>query len=126
MDPKLFAKREQAFTPWISKREYQSRFDNGYYKQKGVYPAYIEIDANGNRRVLEIAYEPKFYWSCTSGRFFNKFKKIHLRHTLNGKQLFSMHIIRVDGVKVYTGVWLSREQISRERNKLIVFGVHQE
>lgn len=124
LDPKLFAKREQAFTPWLSKREYQSRFDDGYYKRKRVYPAYIELDKSGNRRVLEIAYEPKFYWSCTSGRLYNKFKKIHIGHTLNGKKLLSLHIQVVDGVKIYTGTWLSEEYINRELNKLGAYGIY--
>ena len=125
LDPTLYAKRERNFTPWMSKKEYQSRFDNGYYKRQNTYPAYIEMDKNGNRRVLEIAFEPKFYWSCTSGRFYNKFKKIHLGYTLNGKGLLSLHKQKVDGVNIYTGVWLSKEQINRELLKLRDYGIYK-
>ncbi len=124
LDPKLFAKREQAFTPWMSKQEYQSRFNNGYYKRQNTYPAYIELDRNRNRRVLEIAYEPKFYWSCTSRRFYNKFKKLHLGHTLNAKSILSLHKQKIDSVNIYTGIWLSKEYINRERAKLNAYGIY--
>ncbi len=124
LDPKLFAKREKAFTPWMSKQEYQSRFDNGYYKRKNTYPAYIELDSNGNRRVLEIAYQPRFYWSCTSGRLYNKFKKIHVEHTVNGKKLLSIFIEEIDGLKIYTGVWLTNKYINRELLKLNAYGIY--
>jgi len=124
LDPKLSAKRQRAFSPWMSKKEYQSRFDNGYFKRKNVYPAYIEMDKSGNRRVLEIPYEPRFYWSCTSGRLYNKFKKIHVGHTVNGKTLLSLHIQRVDGLAVYTGIWLSKEYHNRELVKLNSYGIY--
>ena len=124
LDPNLSAQRNKAFTPWMSKREYQSRFDNGYYKNKHVYPAYIELDIHGNRRVLEIPYEPRFYWSCTSGRLYSKFKKIHVGHTVNGKTLLSLHKQKIDGIVIYTGVWLTTEYHNRELAKLNSYGVY--
>jgi len=124
LDPKLRYKREQAFTPWMSKKEHQQRYDNGYYKKAKVYPAYVEVDKEGNRRVLEIPYEPKFYWSSTSGRLFRSFKKIHIRHTLNGKRLLFVHIQKVDGVKIYTGIWITSEVLERELAKLNAYGIY--
>lgn len=124
LDPKLYAKRENAFTPWMSKQEYQGKFDNGYYKEKNSYPAYIEMNKNGDRRVIEIPYEPRFYWSCTSGRLYKRFKKNHVGYTVNGKKLLSLHIQVVDGVKVYTGIWVTKEYYNRELLKLSSYGIY--
>jgi len=46
--------REEKFTRWLSRKEYQSRFKNksAYYKKQKTYPAYIEMDTLGNRRVV--------------------------------------------------------------------------
>ena len=124
LDPKLFAKREKAFSSWMSKQEYQSRFSNGYYKNNSSYPAYIEVDLNGNRRVLEIPSEPKTHWSSLSGRLYNNFKKNHVRNTLNGLQLLSLEIKVIDGVKIYTGTWVMREYHNRELIKLHTYGIY--
>ena len=124
LSSKYFTKREHSFTRWLSKKEHQQRYDNGYYKINQVYPAYVEVDRMGRRRVLEIKYEPRFYWNTTSGRLYKAFKKQHVKRTLNGKQLLSLHIIKVDGVKVYTGIWISNEAIARESAKLQTYGIY--
>jgi len=124
LDPMLHNKRERAFTPWMSKQAHQKRFNNGYYKKAKTYPAYVEVDKEGNRRVLEIPYEPKFYWSSTSGRLFKSFKKIHIGHTLNGKRLLSLYIRRVDGLNIYNGLWITSEYLERELKKLNAYGIY--
>ncbi len=112
------------FTPWLSKKIYQSRFNNGYYKDNALYPAYVELDNQGNRRVVEIAYEPRFYWSVTSGRLAKEFNKLHIKHTMNGKKLLSMSIKTKQGVSLYTGTWISSSQIERESKKLKALGIY--
>ena len=124
LDPRLKNKRERAFTPWMSKQVHQDRYDNGYYQKAKMYPAYVEVDKEGNRRVLEIPYKPKFYWSSTSGKLFQNFKKKHIRHTLNGKRLLFVHIKNVDGVKIYTGIWITSEYLGRELAKLNKYGIY--
>ncbi|MDY0121967.1 MAG: hypothetical protein RBR54_08475 [Sulfurimonas sp.] len=116
--------RESKFTRWLSQREYQERFDNGYYKQDNIYSAYVEMDKNGNRRVLEIPYEPKFYWITNSGMSFKDFKKNNALRVLNGKKLISLFIYEFDGIKLYTGTWISKEYFEREVAKLKQFGIH--
>ncbi len=112
------------FTPWLSKEVYQARFDSGYFRDNSIYPAYVELDNHGNRRVIEIAYEPRFYWTVTSGRLLKEFQKLHVKHTMNGKELLSMSIKTKQGVSLYTGTWISSSQIQRESNKLKALGIY--
>ena len=124
LDSSKHSVREAKFTRWLSKREHQDRFDNGYYKKSNTYPAYMEMDNHGNRRVLEIPYEEKFYWQTTTGVSIKDFKRIHTHRILNGKKLLSLYIIKVNGIKFYCGTWVSEEQFAREANKLKVFGIN--
>ncbi|HFQ61183.1 MAG TPA: hypothetical protein ENK39_02635 [Epsilonproteobacteria bacterium] len=118
--------RENKFTRWLSSKEYQSRFKNksAFYKRHKSYPAYIEMDTLGNRRIIDIPYEPRFYWRCTSARSKDEFKKIHIKETLNrGKKLLSLSIINKDGIDIYTGTWVSEDVFERESKKLKKFGI---
>ena len=116
--------REKKFTRWLSKREHQDRYDTGYYKKYNVYPAYVEMNQYGNRRVIEIPYEPKFYWATNSGISFKDFKKNNALRELNGKKLISLYIYEFDGVKLYTGTWISKNMWAREVAKLKKFGIN--
>ena len=118
--------RENKFTRWLSSKEYHSRFKNksAFYKRHKSYPAYIEMDTLGNRRIIDIPYEPHFYWRCTSARSKDEFKKIHIKETLNrGKKLLSLSIINKDGIDIYTGTWVSEDVFERESRKLQRFGI---
>jgi len=120
------AERENKFTRWLSSKEYQSRFKNksNFYKVHKMYPAYIEMDTLGNRRVIDIPYEPRFYWRCTSVRSKEEFKKIHIKETLNrGKKLLSLSILNKDGIDVYAGTWVSEDVFERESKKLQKYGI---
>ena len=126
LDVSHLGKREVEFTDWLPNRTYQKRFKNKsrYYREHKTYPAYIEMDTEGNRRVLEIPYEPSFHWRASSGRLKEEFQKIHIRETLNrGKKLLSLHIMNKDGVDIYTGVWVSAKVFEREAKKLSHFGI---
>ncbi len=118
--------RENKFTRWLSSKEYQSRFKNKsvFYKKHKAYPAYIEMDTLGNRRIIDIPYEPRFHWRCTSARSKDEFKKIHIKETLNrGKKLLSLSIINKDGIDIYTGTWISEDVFERESKKLEKYGI---
>jgi len=116
--------RDKKFTQWLSKSEYQTRFNNGYYKKYSIYPAYVELDSQGNRRTIEIEYEPRFYWSVTSGRLFRDFQREHVKHIMNGKKLLTMSVIIKQGIELYTGTWISSTQFERESKKLASFGIY--
>ena len=116
--------REHFFTSFQSKKEYQSKFNNKYYDKIYKYPAYVELDRYGNRRVIEIPYEPKFYWNVTSGRLLKYFKKRHIQQTMNGKKLLTMSIIQKSGINLYTGTWISSEAFEREAKKLKKLGIY--
>lgn len=118
--------RENKFTRWLSSKEYQSRFKNksNFYKRHKMYPAYIEMDTLGNRRVIDIDYEPRFHWRCTSARSKDEFKKIHIKETLNrGKKLLSLSILNKDGIDIYAGTWVSKDVFERESKKLKKYGI---
>jgi hypothetical protein len=118
--------RENKFTRWLSSKEYQSRFKDKskFYKVHKMYPAYIEMDTLGNRRVIDIPYEPRFYWRCTSARSKEEFKKLHIKETLNrGKKLLSLSILNKDGIDVYAGTWVSKDIFERESKKLQKYGI---
>ncbi|PTB83873.1 hypothetical protein C9926_00575 [Sulfurovum lithotrophicum] len=118
--------RENKFTRWLSSKEYQSRFKNksNFYKKHKIYPAYIEMDTLGNRRVIDIEYEPRFHWRCTSARSKDEFKKIHIKETLNrGKRLLSLSILNKDGIDIYAGTWVSKDVFERESKKLKKYGI---
>jgi len=126
LDISNYIYREEKFTRWLSSREYQSRFKNKstFYKIHKMYPAYIEMDTLGNRRVIDIDYEPKFHWRCTSARTKEEFKKVHIKETLNrGKKLLSLSIINKDGIDIYTGTWVSKDVFERESKKLEKYGI---
>ncbi len=121
-----FGEREAEFTKWLPNKLYQKRFKNksSYYRQHKTYPAYIEMDTAGNRRVLELPRTSLFHWRASSGRLKDEFKKIHIRETLNrGKKLLSLHIMNKDGVNIYTGVWVSADVFEQEVEKLKRFGI---
>jgi hypothetical protein len=123
LDSSLRGKRDAAMTPWMSRKTYQDQFDNGYYKKKNLYPAYIETDTNGNRRVLQLPYVPKFYLVAKSGRTFESFNKIYTQQRLYGKKLLSLHINRINGLDIYSGIWVSEEVYDREAAKLQAYGI---
>ena len=58
VDSTMKAKRKEVFSKWLSASEHKKRFKNKYYKK--TYPAYVEMDSLGNRRVLEIDKKPGF------------------------------------------------------------------
>ncbi len=122
IDPSKHINRKEVFSKWMTLKEYQRKFAIGYYQK--IFPAYIELDNYGNRRVLEVQYEPKFYWLVKSGRLFKEFKKIHIQQTMNGKQLLSLHIYQKDRVKIFSGVWVSKEVFNRETKKLLTYGIY--
>jgi len=118
--------RESKMSRWLTNKEYKQRFKNKnkYFKTHKTYPAYIEMDSLGNRRMLEIPYQPAFYYRVASGRLKEEFKKIHIKETLNrGKKLLSLHIVQKDGIDVYTGVWISSGAFERESKKLEKYGI---
>ena len=127
LDMSNYIYREEKFTRWLSSKEYQSRFKNKskYYKVHKAYPAYIEMDTLGNRRVIDLVYEPRFYWRCTSARSKEEFKKVHIKETLNrGKKLLSLSVIDKDGIDVYAGTWVSEDIFERESKKLQKYGIN--
>ena len=118
--------RESKISRWISNKEYKQRFKNKnkYFRTHKTYPAYIEMDTLGNRRMLEIPYEPRFYYRVASGRLKEEFKTIHIKETLNRrKKLLSLHIVKKDGIDVYTGVWVTEDVFERESKKLQKYGI---
>ena len=126
LDMSNYIYREEKFTRWLSSKEYHLRFKNksNFYKKHKMYPAYIEMDTLGNRRVIDTNYEPKFYWRCTSVRSKEEFKKIHIQETLNrGKKLLSLSILNKDGIDVYAGTWVSEDVFERESKKLQKYGI---
>ena len=119
--------RENKFRRWLSSKEYHSRFKkkSAFYKRHKSYPAYIEMDTLGNRRVIDLTYEPHFYWRCTSARSKDEFKKIHIKETLNrGKKLLSLSILNKDGLDIYAGTWVSKDVFERESKKLQKYGIN--
>jgi len=126
VDMMHFIQRKNKFTRWLSSKEYKSRFKNksAFYRRHQSYPAYIEMDILGNRRIIDIPYEPRFHWRCTSAKTEDEFKKIHINETLNrGKKLLSLSIINKDGIDIYTGTWVSEDVFERESKKLEKYGI---
>ena len=118
--------RENHFTEWLSSKEYHARFKNKskFYKVHKIYPAYIEMDTRGNRRVINLPRESHFSWRCTSARTKEEFIKVHIKETLNrGKKLLSLSVINKDGIDVYTGTWVSEDVFEKESKKLQKYGV---
>lgn len=116
--------REKSFTSWFSKKEFQALFDTGHYKKTRTYPIYVELDSNGNRRNIEIPYEPRFYFSVKTGRLLQNFQKQHIKYIMNGKKLLSMSIRVEGGVKIYSGIWVSEHVFQREARKLAKYGIY--
>ena len=116
--------REYKFTRWLNPKEFQNKFSTKYYQKKKIFPAYVEMDTLGNRRVFEIPYEPSFYYSVLTGRLENDFKKLHIQLTVNkGKKLLSLSIVNKDGINLYSGVWVSENVFERESKKLEKYGI---
>jgi len=116
--------RDNKFTRWLSPKEFQNKFNTKYYQKKKIFPAYVEMDRLGNRRVLEIPYEPRFYYSVLTGRLENDFKKSHIQLTVNkGKKLLSLSIVNKDGINLYSAVWVTEDIFNRESKKLQKYGI---
>jgi hypothetical protein len=123
VDSGMKAKREEVFSKWLSASEHRKRFKNKYYKK--TYPAYVEMDSLGNRRVLEIDRKPGFSWYVSTGHLLEEFPKLHIQQTMNhGKHLLSLHIIKKDGFKVFSAVWVSNSVFSREAKRLQAYGIY--
>jgi len=117
------AKRKGIFSKWLSALEHKKRIKNKYYKT--TYPAYIEMDSLGNRRILEMDLKPDFHWHVSAGHLLDEFPKMHIKQTMNnGKSLLSLFIIERDGFKVFTAVWVSNSVFSRESKKLLAYGIY--
>jgi len=124
LDMSNYIYREEKFSEWLPRNKYQAMFKSKYFKKHKTYPAYVEMDTLGNRRMIEISYEPRFYWYVTSGRTKEAFQKIHLNQTLNkSKKLLSLYVIKKDGINVYAGVWISEDVFNRESEKLQKYGI---
>jgi len=123
LNSSMDAKRKVVFSKWLSALEHKKRIKNKYYKK--TYPAYIEMDSLGNRRVLEIDLKPDFHWHVSAGHLLDEFPQMHIKQTMNnGKSLLSLYIIEKDGFKVFTAVWVSNSVFSRESKKLQAYGIH--
>ncbi len=123
VDSSIGAKRKGIFSKWLSALEHKKRIKNKYYKK--TYPAYVEMDVLGNRRVLEMDLKPDFHWHVSAGHLLDEFPKMHIKQTMNnGKSLLSLFIIERDGFKVFTAVWVSNSAFSRESKKLLAYGVY--
>ena len=123
VDNSMKTKRKEVFSKWLSASEYKKRFKNKYYKK--TYPAYVEMDSLGNRRVLEIDKKPGFSWYVSTGHLLEEFPKLHIQQTMNhGKHLLSLHIIKKDGFKVFSAVWISNSVFIREEKKLQAYGIY--
>jgi hypothetical protein len=115
--------RERSYSPWFSKKVFQSRFDTGHYTKTKTYPIYVELDSSGNGRTIEIPYEPRFYFSVKTGRLLQNFQHQHIKYIMNGKKLLSMSIKVEGGVKIYSGIWVSQHVFKREARKLAKYGI---
>ncbi len=123
VDSSIDAKRKGVFSKWLSALEHKKRIKNKYYKK--TYPAYIEMDVLGNRRVLEMDLKPDFHWHVSAGHLLDEFPQMHIKQTMNnGKSLLSLYIIERDGFKVFTAVWVSHSVFSRESKKLLAYGIY--
>ncbi len=123
VDSSIDTKRKGIFSKWLSALEHKKRIKNKYYKK--TYPAYIEMDVLGNRRVLEMDLKPDFHWHVSAGHLLDEFPKMHIKQTMNnGKSLLSLFIIERDGFKVFTAVWVSNGVFSRESKKLLAYGIY--
>lgn len=123
LDPARKAQREQAFTPWISRGEYQRRFDSGYFVKRKIFPIYVEIDDNGNRRYIGVPTDGIKY-VVKSARFFKDFKKLYIKYNLFGKKLISLHITRINGYPIYSGVWVAKSGYVQQVQKLQPYGIY--
>ena len=124
LDNANFMYREEKFSRWLPRNEYNKKFKNGYFKKHKTYPAYIEMDTLGNKRMIEIPYQPSFYWRVATSRLKESFKKVHIIETLNrGKKLLSLQVTNKDGIDVYAGVWISSGVFEREAKKLQKYGI---
>jgi len=119
------AQERQKYTAsWSSRKSYQEKFNNKYYDHKHIYPIYIELDKSGNRRVVSIPYQPRFYWSVKSGKTLKNFQKDHIERIMNGKRLLTLSTIEKAGTTLYTGVWISEHVFAREVEKLKKLGIY--
>jgi len=116
--------RENAFSSWISAAKWQKLFSSGYFIDNKLVPIYTEINEYGERRYIQIDYEPSYYWVIYTGKTFSVFKKQHTKQMMEGKRLLTLHISEVDSQKFYTGVWVSANSYERERKKLEKFGIY--
>ncbi len=123
LDSAKDAKRKKVFSKWLSAYEHKKRFKNKYYQK--TYPAYVEMDSLGNRRILEIDKKPGFSWYVSTGHLLEEFPKMHIKQTMNNeKSLLSLYIIKRDGFKVFSAVWVSNRVFSREAKNLQAYGIY--
>ncbi|MEA3434543.1 MAG: hypothetical protein U9R13_08150 [Campylobacterota bacterium] len=123
LDSSIDTKRKGVFSKWLSALEHKKRIKNKYYRK--TYPAYVEMDTLGNRRVLELALKPDFHWHVSAGHLLDEFPQMHIKQTMNnGMSLLSLFIIERDGFKVFTAVWVSNSVFSRESKKLLAKGIY--
>lgn len=123
LDPAKRAQREQVFTPWLSRGEFQRRFDEGYFAKRKIFPIYTEVDENGNRRYIGVPTDGIRY-TVKSARFFKDFKKLYISYNLFGKKLISLHITRINGYRIYSGVWVAKSGYTQQLQKLESYGIY--
>ena len=124
LDAKHIYEREKKFSPWMSAAEWQKLFSENYFNKSRVVPIYTEINTYGERRYINLAYEPSYYWVINTGKTFKVFKKQHTKQMMEGKRLLTLQVSEVDSEKFYTGVWISAKVFERESQKLYKLGIY--
>ena len=114
--------RENTFSEWMSQEVYQAQYDDGTYKNS--YPAYIETNSKGERRVLRLRSASSYIkWSSTSARSLQYIKEVDVRNKMKGKRMLSLHVQHIGSQSFYSAVWVKNSVYNSERKRLEEFGI---
>ncbi len=122
IEPDKRAQIEAQMTPWMSRDAYQKLLDE-YQKEQKEYPLYIEVNPDGDRRMLVVNKEP-FSWTVSSGMDLPYFRTKDTKQSVGGKKLLSLQVMNVNGVKFYTAVWVAKTHWEHEAKRLRAMGIH--
>jgi len=112
---------EEKFSPWMSQEVYQAQYDDGTYQDS--YPAYIQTNEFGERRVIKLSSQSDTKWSTTSARSMKYIQEVNVRNTMKGKRMLSLHVNYIGSQAFYSAVWVKQSVYDRESRRLEEYGV---
>jgi len=108
--------RINGFTEFMSYERYLSFIKSA--KEDSKYIIYVETNTKGDRRVLLANRSNGMKRTIKTGRTLKDFKKWNTKNLMKDRRLLSLHIINVNGIDMYSAVWVNYRNYSKEQKKL--------